>query len=73
MCIIPFIWRDLQNSPNLVQELQCVPRDVDEYHSSPFFIAVSIASDIIHIAMNIFLLFESEVQKWESTILWWVV
>lgn len=39
VCIIPFIWRDLQNSPDLVQELQCVPRDVDEYHSSPFFIA----------------------------------
>lgn len=72
MCIIPFIWRDLQNSPDLVQELQCVPRDVDEYHSSPFFIAVSMVTGITLIAMNIFLNFESEVKEWEITILWWV-
>ena len=41
VCIVPFVWRGLQNSPGYTQELQCVPRDVHEVHGVPFFISVS--------------------------------
>ncbi|KAG7176031.1 Vacuolar protein sorting-associated protein 13C-like [Homarus americanus] len=41
VCIVPFVWRVLQNNPGHVQELQCVPRDVHEVHAIPFLIAAT--------------------------------
>nr|XP_053657500.1 intermembrane lipid transfer protein Vps13-like [Cherax quadricarinatus] len=50
VCIVPFIWRRLQNDPGQVQELQCLPRDVNEMHATPFLIAAT--GDVEQILWN---------------------
>lgn len=41
VCIVPFVWRGLQNNPGQVQELQCQPRDDHDVHATPFLIAAT--------------------------------
>lgn len=41
VCIVPFVWRGLQNTPGFTQELQCLPRDVHEVHAVPFYISAT--------------------------------
>ncbi|KAK3890033.1 hypothetical protein Pcinc_005997 [Petrolisthes cinctipes] len=41
VCIMPLVWRTLQNNPGQVQELHCPPRDLQQVHSAPFIIAAT--------------------------------
>nr|XP_045626468.1 vacuolar protein sorting-associated protein 13C-like isoform X1 [Procambarus clarkii] len=50
VCIVPFVWRGLQNVPGHVQELQCLPRDVHEVHATPFLISAT--GDVEQILWN---------------------
>lgn len=41
VCILPFVWRILQNNPDYEMKLSCPPKDVKEIHGTPFLMFVS--------------------------------
>ncbi|XP_050687793.1 intermembrane lipid transfer protein Vps13-like isoform X2 [Eriocheir sinensis] len=41
VCILPFVWRLLQNNPNYEMKVSCPPKDVREIHGTPFLMFAS--------------------------------
>ncbi|KAK8381851.1 hypothetical protein O3P69_015099 [Scylla paramamosain] len=41
VCILPFVWRILQNNPDYEMKLSCPPKDVKEIHGTPFLMFAS--------------------------------